>query len=252
VSDGAHGDFLHLSLTFEGAALVLDTVVGLAARHGLVCFDPQQEQLMTGVVPGPSKRRPGRPSSATLRRLLTITLEPAGFVLAGGGVQLELDDDLRLTVTPATVSAQGQRVTDVSIAVYRAADWQRWLQEGAMSVGAPYDPDRPFSGTGDVLDFGLLFSPGELLDRPHHHGWLVPDQAAARRAARHIGELVVERVVPFLPTLAALLPNDRVGLRHRPVLGIDPERWLDEDEACPWAPCGERGRTTATGGLWPG
>lgn len=251
LADAVHGDFLHTAVTGEGAASALDVIAGLAVQHGLVCYDPGRGCVLDRPVPGPPRRRPGRPTGATLRRLLAAHLEPAGFLPVDGGVRLDLDDGVRIRLTPGTVTTRGIRSADVSLAVYREADWQRWLREGAEDVGTPYDPDGKFYGGGEVTDFGLLINPGELLERPHDHGWLLPDRTAATGAAQHIAQLVVDRVLPSLEALSALLPNRRLGLRHRPVLGVEQRRWLGDDEPCPWAPCGERFRTTAAGGLWP-
>lgn len=101
------------------------------------------------------------------------------------------------------------------------------------------------------MDFGLMFPVGELLDRPHHHGWLVPDRAAVQMAGRAIAGLVVARVLPSVRGLVALLPYRRLGLRHEAVLGIRGLKRLGQEEVCPWAPCGETYRKVEAGGLWP-
>jgi hypothetical protein len=143
-------------------------------------------------------------------------------------------------------------VLGASIAVYRESDWQDHLRWSAREAGTPYDPAARFlGGYGNVLDFGLLIDPGELLERPHQHAWVVPDQAAAAAAARQIAELLVQRLLPALAELAALLPNRRLGLRHWPALVVREKAWLRPDEVCPWAPCGEPFRTVGAGGLWP-
>ncbi|WP_130504330.1 hypothetical protein [Blastococcus saxobsidens] len=40
------GDFAYLTMTYPGAEAALDTVAAVARRHGLVCFDPQDERLL--------------------------------------------------------------------------------------------------------------------------------------------------------------------------------------------------------------
>lgn len=40
------GDFAYLTMTYPGAEAALDTVAEVARRHGLVCFDPQEERLL--------------------------------------------------------------------------------------------------------------------------------------------------------------------------------------------------------------
>ncbi|WP_104524953.1 hypothetical protein [Blastococcus atacamensis] len=40
------GDFAYLTMTYPGAEAALDTVVEVAGRHGLVCFDPQDGRLL--------------------------------------------------------------------------------------------------------------------------------------------------------------------------------------------------------------
>lgn len=40
------GDFAYLTMTYPGARAALDTVAAVAGRHGLVCFDPQEETLL--------------------------------------------------------------------------------------------------------------------------------------------------------------------------------------------------------------
>ena len=40
------GDFVYLTMTYSGARSAYETVVGLAHRHGLVCYDPQAEALV--------------------------------------------------------------------------------------------------------------------------------------------------------------------------------------------------------------
>ena len=39
-------DFAYLNMTYPGARAALDTVVDVARRHGLVCFDPQEGTLL--------------------------------------------------------------------------------------------------------------------------------------------------------------------------------------------------------------
>lgn len=40
------GDFAYLTMTYPGARAALDTVVEIARRHDLVCFDPQDGVLL--------------------------------------------------------------------------------------------------------------------------------------------------------------------------------------------------------------
>ena len=40
------GDFAYLTMTYPGAERALETVAAVARRHGLVCFDPQEETLL--------------------------------------------------------------------------------------------------------------------------------------------------------------------------------------------------------------
>ena len=43
----AVGDGILLPMTYPGARAARDAVAGIAATHGLVCFDPQTEELLT-------------------------------------------------------------------------------------------------------------------------------------------------------------------------------------------------------------
>ena len=42
----ASGDFIYFPLTFSGARYARDELAGIAARLGLVCYDPQTEQRL--------------------------------------------------------------------------------------------------------------------------------------------------------------------------------------------------------------
>ena len=43
----AVGDGIFIPMTYPGARAARDAVAGIAAAHGLVCFDPQSEELLT-------------------------------------------------------------------------------------------------------------------------------------------------------------------------------------------------------------
>ena len=40
------GEFAYLTMTYPGARAALDTVIDVARRHGLICFDPQETALL--------------------------------------------------------------------------------------------------------------------------------------------------------------------------------------------------------------
>ena len=42
-----NGDLVYLNMTFAGAERAYDGVLEIARRHGLVCYDPQEERLVT-------------------------------------------------------------------------------------------------------------------------------------------------------------------------------------------------------------
>ncbi|PPK92230.1 hypothetical protein CLV92_11692 [Kineococcus xinjiangensis] len=45
--EDAHGPFVYLSMTFSGADRALGDIVELALARDLVCFDPQEEAVVT-------------------------------------------------------------------------------------------------------------------------------------------------------------------------------------------------------------
>src|SRR5687767_1440568 len=46
LANEAQGDFIYFAMTYPGARAALGFVAEAAHRHGLVCFDPQAQQLL--------------------------------------------------------------------------------------------------------------------------------------------------------------------------------------------------------------
>ncbi|WP_337060812.1 hypothetical protein [Kineococcus sp. G2] len=250
LSEDAAGSFFHTAMTAHGAEVALTTIAGLAGAHGLVCFDPQAQTLVRAPAPPAPVRRPPRPGVGTFLRMLHQHLGGHGFTRGKRGLHLQVDQHVRISVLAWVSTQEGHREVGAVVAAYRLSDWHAWLREDAQLAGTPVDLEEEVYGGGELDDFGLRVQAGELLARPHQHGWLVPDRAAVQAAAEHVGQLVVQRYLPHVPVLAQALPS-KGEVDERVLLQVPFEQWLSRDERCPWAPCAEELRRVSAGGLWP-
>lgn len=74
--DEAVGDIIYFPMTYSGAEFARDPVAEIAASLGLVCYDPQAEQLLPDVAasqaepPQPREPSEARPRIGWWRRIL--------------------------------------------------------------------------------------------------------------------------------------------------------------------------------------
>lgn len=185
-----------------------------------------------------------KPNVNTFKRELAEALGPR-FEIGKKGIHFSFSPTATLSITPDTKTVLGVRSVSGSIVVYRPQDWVSWLEK--------YDQDSSleFSGNGEAGEFGLMFGPEHLLDRPHGHRWSIDDQTSLQLTVEHISNLIEERLLPRLPDLSSKLPNRAGFLSGKRSLKIPDKSWLEITEPCPWPLCLEQGRRQSAGGVYP-